>query len=833
MTNKIKCTLLSLPAACLLLGCDYLLGAGGGVPHRVAYHFDEPAKIWEETFPLGNGRIGLMPDGGINEERYVLNEISMWSGSKQNTDNPNALKSLPKIRELLFGGRNDEAQQLMYETFVCGGEGSREGYRRPYGSYQLLGNLTLSYLYENGQDAAATGYRRELSLENAIATVSFKKGGHVYTREAFTSFSSDVALIRLTASGNKALSFRVGLSRPERYAVAHDRGDLRLYGRLYEGDAYSPAARSGKDKPSAAEKEGKGVRYGARLRVLLPDGGLLSVVGDTALAVEKASEAIIVVGMATDYFGKDLDRHVDSLVAAAAAKDYDALKEEHVEAYRRLYDRVHVDFGHVPEKERLPINKRLHLFHSDKNDPSLQALYFQLGRYLLISSTRPGLLPPNLQGLWCNTINTPWNGDYHLNINAQMNLWPAEPCNLSELHLPLIEWTKQQVPSGQRTAKVFYNARGWVTHILGNVWEFTAPGEHPSWGSTNTSAAWMCAHLYQHYLYTKDTAYLASVYPVMKEAALFFVDMLVEDPRTRYLVTAPTTSPENVYVLPNGRKASVCAGSTMDNQILRELFGNIIEAAAILGVDEDFAAIVAEKRARLTPTTIGKDGRIMEWLEPFGEADLHHRHVSHLYGLHPAGEISVEKTPALAQAARKTLEARGDESTGWSMAWKINFWARLHDGEHAWKLLTDLLKPSIQEDVSYAHGGGTYPNLFCAHPPFQIDGNFGGCAGIAEMLIQSHSGCVEFLPALPAAWKTGSFDGMRVQGGAEVAAAWTDGKLKRMTLKAVKGGAFRIKMPAHEAMPKVKINGKPASCPVEAGILEASLNAGDEMVLAI
>jgi alpha-L-fucosidase 2 len=797
----------------------------------MAYHFDAPAKIWEATFPLGNGRIGLMPDGGIGEENFVLNEISMWSGSKQNTDNPDALKALPKIRELLFEGRNGEAQQLMYDSFICGGEGSGrgQGYKKPYGSYQLLGNMKLIYRYESETDTAVRNYRRELSLEDAISTVTFKKGKTTFKREAFTSFSSDIAVIRLTAEAGSMLGLRIAMDRPERYTVATERGDLKMYGHLYEGDTYNPKKHD--DEP-AEEKEGQGISYGARVRVLLPQGGQFSVADDTTLLIEKTPEAILLVGMATDYFGDDVESRVDSLLSAAELKNYETLKSEHIAAYRSLYDRVHIDFGHAHEKESLPIDKRLELFERDKNDPSLSALYFQFGRYLLISSTRPGSLPPNLQGLWCNTISTPWNGDYHTNINMQMNLWPAETCNLSELHLPLIEWTRQQAASGRRTAKGFYNARGWVMHILGNVWEFTAPGEHPSWGATNTSAAWMCAHLYNHYLYTKDDTYLADVYPVMKEAALFFVDMLVEDPRTRYLVTAPTTSPENAYLLPDGQSASVCAGSTMDNQILRELFGNTIAAAGILHLDEEFIKILDEKRARLMPTTIGSDGRIMEWLEPFREAEPHHRHVSHLYGLHPANEISVE-TPALAEAARKTLEARGDESTGWSMAWKINFQARLHDGEHAWKLLADLLKPCIQDQVNYSTGGGTYPNLFCAHPPFQIDGNFGGCAGIAEMLVQSQNGYIEFLPALPAAWATGHFDGMRVQGGGEVSARWSGGRLQSVKLKALRADIFRIKVPPDSPNLSVVINGKASSCPVKSGKLEVVLNAGDEIEIQI
>jgi alpha-L-fucosidase 2 len=785
---------------------------------KTAYHFDAPAAIWEETFPLGNGRIGIMPDGGVEKENYVLNDISLWSGGKQNTDNPEAAKSLPEIRKLLFAGRNDEAQELMYKTFVCRGQGSGHGRgdKAPYGSYQLLGNLWLNYLY--GAAADFSGYRRELNLEEAIATVSFKKGETTYQREVFTSFASDMAVIRLSADTKKALHFRIGMNRPERYGVQAGETGLRMTGRLFGGDSIHA-----KD----------GMTYGARVQVWLPQGGELTAPDDTTVWVKDASEAILLVSMATDYFGKEANQQVDALLLAAEGKSYEELKNEHIAAYRKLYARVNVDFGHVAEKEQLPINKRLEAFHEDKNDPSLMALYYQFGRYLLISSTRPSGLPPNLQGLWCNTIRTPWNGDYHMNINVQMNLWPAESGNLTELHLPLIEWTKQQVTSGRRTAKVFYNARGWVTHILGNVWEFTAPGEHPSWGSTNTSAAWMCAHLYNHYLYTKDREYLAEVYPVMKEAALFFVDMLVEDPRSFYLVTAPTTSPENSYALPDGRSASVSAGSTMDNQILRELFRNTIEAAGILDVDSDFASVLAEKQARLMPTTIGADGRIMEWLEPFTEQEPHHRHVSHLYGLYPANEISLQKTPELAEAARKTLEARGDESTGWSMAWKVNFWARLHDGEHAFKLLTDLLTPCSKDGVNYSHGGGTYPNLFCAHPPFQIDGNFGGSAGIAEMLLQCQDDHIEFLPALPAAWANGHCSGLRVKGGGEVCLRWANGQWQTAELKASENATFRIRIPAESPTLKVTLNGEHISCLVTDNILEVRMQSGDQLKLQL
>ena len=783
--------------------------------NKLAYHFDEPARIWEETLPLGNGRLGMMPDGGVGQENILLNEISMWSGSKQNTDNPQAVMSLATIRRLLFEGRNDEAQELMYRTFVCGGAGSGQGQgaKVPYGSYQLLGNLVLDYSYNDASDSIAA-YRRELNLGDAIASTTFRKGKVNYSREAFTSFSGDLGIVHLMADADKALNFTVGMNRPEYYSVSTDGKDLLMQGQLFDG---------------VDTLEMKGIKYQARVRIVLPKGGSLTA-GDSSLTVQNASEAILLVSMATSYKNEGFEDQIFSLLAESERKDYPTLRKEHINAYRALFDRVDLDLGYS-ERDNMPIDKRLQAFQEDHNDPSLGALYFQFGRYLLISSTRPGSLPPNLQGLWCNTIDTPWNGDYHLNINFQMNHWPAEVTNLSELHLPMIEWTKQQVASGEQTAKVFYNARAWVTHILGNVWEFTAPGEHPSWGATNTSAAWLCEHLFTHYQYTKDKEYLKEVYPVMKGAALFFTDMLVRDPRNNYLVTAPTTSPENGYRMPNGKVVSICAGSTMDNQIVRELFTNTIEAATILGVDTAFCQELADKRSRLMPTTIGKDGRILEWLEPYEEAEPTHRHVSHLYGLYPGNEISVEHTPELAEAARKTLEVRGDKSTGWSMAWKINFWARLHDGDHAYKLLVDLLRPCVEKTTNMVNGGGSYPNLFCAHPPFQIDGNYGGCAGIAEMLVQSQTGRIELLPALPSAWQTGSFKGLKVQGGGEVSAKWSEGRLTEAGLKAVVPGTFSIKLPAYSENMGIKMNQKAVSMPVIDGMLTVDMKEGDSLLL--
>ena len=596
--------------ALLLWGCQ---APDLRTDNEVSYFFNRPAQLWEECLPLGNGRIGMMPDGGVEAERILLNEISMWSGSKQDADNPAASYALPTIRRLLFEGRNDEAQQLMYNTFVCKGAGSNlgDGANAAYGSYQLFGYLNLRYHYALAEDTVSN-YRRTLNLSEAISSLSFKRGSVHYTREQFTSFAGDIGVIHLLADEDKALHFSLGLSRSEHAEVSLDGHDLLMSGRLPDGVDTTAM---------------KGMRFAAKVRVLLPKGGQL-VPSDTSLTVQRASEAIVLISLATDYW--DSERFVATLdrqLAEAERKDYATLRREHTEAYQALFNRVSLQLGRT-ERDLWPIDKRLAAFAKDRQDPSLAALYFQFGRYLLISSTRVGLLPPNLQGLWCNTIHTPWNGDYHLNINLQMNHWPAEVTNLSELHLPLVEWTKQQVASGERTAKAFYNARGWVTHILGNVWEFTAPGEHPSWGATNTSAAWLCQHLYTHYLYTLDEAYLQDIYPTLRGAALFFVDMLVEDPRSHYLVTAPTTSPENAYILPNGQVVNICAGSTMDNQIVRELFSNTIDAAHRLGVDSAFAEELVAKRARLMPTTIGKDGRIMEWLEPFKEAEPHHRHVS-------------------------------------------------------------------------------------------------------------------------------------------------------------------------------------------------------------
>lgn len=743
-----------------ILLCSFVTSAS----NQWLYYFDKPASIWEESVPLGNGRIGMMPWGGINNERIVLNEISLWAGSKQDADNPNAYKHLGEIRNLLFSGKNKEAQQLMYKTFTCKGRGGEDN--GAFGNFQNFGNLSIDFKYP---DSAATvkDYKRTLDISNAISTTTYSKGNISYTREYFTSFSDDIGIIRLTADQKKAISLNISMFRDERFQTYATGNTLYISGQM-----------------NATNKD-SGMKYEGQAKIINKGGRLTT--HDGSIEISGADEVLIYISLATNYKNNN-PTETNLKLLKNDNKSYSNLREQHIQEYKKWFDRVDLTLDKNQNSE-LPIDKRLYAFEKDKSDFDLIGLYMQYGRYLLISSTRKGGLPPNLQGLWAPQIATPWNGDYHLNINLQMNFWGAETGNLSDLHLPLTEYIKSLVIPGQKTAKIYYNSRGWVTHILGNIWGFTSPAEDPAWGATNTAGAWLCQHLWQHYEYTKDKKYLASVYPVMKGAALFFEDMLIEDPNNGYLVTAPTTSPENKYVTLQGDTISISAGSTMDNQIIRELFTNVSAAAHILKTDKDWSKSLEIKKAKLAPTSIGKYGQVMEWLEDYEEADIHHRHVSQLYGLYPGNELTFENTPQLMEAAKTTLERRGDQSTGWSMAWKINFWARLKDGERAYKLIGDLLKPA---ESSW----GTYPNLFSAHPPMQIDGNFGGSAGIMEMLVQSHSGYIELLPAMTQSCKNGEVKGLRVRGGASVDFSWKNNRIQEFTLKADASDMFILKLPS-------------------------------------
>lgn len=754
---------------CLLVELN--LQAQSNTLLKLWYH--QSAKQWVEALPIGNGRLGAMVFGDPVKEEIQLNENTVWAGQPHRNDNPEAREALPQVRQLIFAGKYQEAQDLVNQKFI-----SKTSHGMPY---QTVGNLYLSFPgHEN-----FTNYHRELNVETAVTTTRYEVDGVTYQREAFASFPDQVIIFRITANKPNAINFTAAMNRPGQVEISTDGKDkLILSGVTGDCDSIKGA-----------------VKFQAQVKIETEGG---SVVPTTdSIIVNNVNVATIYISIASSFknyndISANPAERAKTYLQNALKKNYAQALSDHRADYQRYFNRVSIDLG-VTDAVKNPTNVRIEQF-ARGDDPQLVALYFQFGRYLLISSSRPGGQPATLQGIWNDQLFPPWDSKYTVNINTEMNYWPSEVTNLSEMNEPLIQMMRELSQTGRQTAKDMYGAEGWVLHHNTDIWRMNGPIDGSFWGMWPMGGAWLCQHLFEKYEYNGDQEYLKSVYPVMKGAGGFYLSFLVEEPQHKWLVVCPSVSPENSPAI--HPESSISVGTTMDNQLLFDLFTKTIRTAEILNIDKEFIPKIDDALKRLPPMQIGQWGQLQEWMQDWDSPADKHRHVSHLYGLFPSNQISPYRTPELFSAAKTSLVARGDESTGWSMGWKINLWARLLDGDHALKLITDQLSPSIQPDGKQK--GGTYPNLFDAHPPFQIDGNFGFTAGITEMLIQSHDGFIFVLPALPDAWKKGNIKGIRVRGGFEIESMeWQNGKISKLTIKSSLGGNCRIR-----SYTRLKLEGK-------------------------